>query len=206
MKPINIMKSLDLFLIAQVDKLTESQSYQKIADQFSSTEENVQLIVRYILMSLTIILPLLLALFLFIFTSSLNSDLKIKEEVIHTASQIISQTQDIQTVSRKVFGSPLETQSQLQNVISTTLANGGIDASKVLISNFSNMNQDSVVEVSADLKFNSFSSENFYTFINNLILKSKIKITQIEVKKNKATNLIDGILSISYYSKPVQED
>jgi hypothetical protein len=200
------MKSLDLFLLDQIDKMKESTSYQKMLDTFSSSEESIQFIIKYVLMILTVIIPLSLGFFIYLYSSSLRSDLTVKEDIIKSSSKIIAQTQDVQKMSRTIFGQNLSSQNQLQSKISNTLSSSGIDSSKVLISNFNLDEGDSLNEMTADLKFNSFSSENFYGFINNLVLINKIRIDEIDVNKNKGTNLLDGTLSISYHSKVDSED
>jgi hypothetical protein len=195
------MKSLDLFLLDQIDKIKETPGYQKMLDAFSSSEENTQFIIKYVLMILTTVIPLSICLIVYLYSSSLRSDLAVKESIIKSSANIIANTQEVQKISRTVFGQNLDSQNQLKSKISNTLSSSGIDSSKVSISNFNLEEGDSLNEMTAGLKFNSFSSENFYGFINNLVLRDKIKIDEIDVKKNKATNLLDGILSISYHSK-----
>ena len=206
MKEIVIMKKIDSLIIDLIDKFKDTPYHQKLIDSFSSSEESIQHVIKYFLMIFTVFIPLIIAFYFIYLSTSLRSNLEIKENIINSASNIIAQTQEIEKKSRTVFTAPISSQSQLSSSLSSSLANAGINTSAVKISNFNSDNDDTIQQTSADLKFTGLSSGNFFGFINSLTIRNKFKIEEINIRKNKVTNLLDGVLSISIYSKAEEEE
>lgn len=198
---LKIMKSVDEIIFEGIESLKSSPNYKKIVESFSNSEESTQQLIKTGLMILTLLIPIIIISIMFFISNSSQKKLDINNQIITTTSKILSHKSEIRSLSRTVFGNPINTKNQFSSTISNSLSRVGIDSNKVLISNFNIEPNNNFTELSADLKFNGFSSENLYSFLDVIVLRNKIKIYEIEIKKNTKTNLLDGLLSVIYYGK-----
>lgn len=207
MKPINIMKPIDIFLSDQVFKLQENPEYQKIMDRYSSLDDNEQISMKFFMMAIVTLLPVVIIGSFYFMNSSKKQELAVKSEIILLANSIIEKDNGIKRVANKVFGREVSSESQFKTQISTTISRAGIDIEKVKISGIELEEiSTGINQLTANIKFNGFSSANLYSFLRNLNINKKIKIEEIDIKKNTTSNLLDGVLAIFYYSKISDSD
>jgi hypothetical protein len=207
MKPINIMKPIDKFIIGQLSNLVETSEYQKFLDLFNSWEDKFQNLFKAGLIFLTLFIPFMFAFMFSMFHSSAVNDLEIKEQIISTASSIISRSNDVEKSSRKYFGrKPLISKSDFERELKNALPQKGIDTSKISIGQFNSEEVNGVNESSAQLKFKELSNFNLFGFLNVLSIRSKMKIDEINIKKNASTNLLEGTAKVFHYSKVEVEE
>lgn len=207
MKSLNIMKPIDNSVLELMDKLKDTEQFQKLQNSYSSLEEKEQSYVQAALVSIIIILPLLFLFIFYTFISSKKSDLKMKENIITNANAIIKQDSLLRRESRKALGRNFGGQGNFKSNLTSAISRAGIDTSKLKVLNMDAEELSGGIEkLSADLKFNSFSSENFFAFTRTLGISKKIKIDEIQMHKNKQSNLLDGTFKVFYFSKIPMED
>lgn len=203
MSNTSIMKKLDILIFKEINKLENSDNYQKVSELYSSLEDNVQKIVKACIMAVVIILPLI---FVFIFKLSNNSlidELGLKKDLITSANTFIKSKNDIKRKSRFHIGKQfVESSEEIKKNVQGMLNLAGVDSSKVKISNIDITSEAALItKVKADVKFDSMSNDDIFSFLTNLSSKLKIRIDEISIKKNDSTKLLDGVFTMNYFSK-----
>lgn len=207
MKNINIMKPIDDYLVLQIEKLKEHSQYQRLIDNFSTLEENEQSVIKGIMMISLIIVPLLVIIIFYSITSSLKSELAVKESILQSSKNIISLTNDVKRDEMKALSPHAENESRFKSDISRALSRSGIDNSRMQINNIVfNEQGGNINEVQADIIFKGLSSANMYDFFNDLLIRKKVRLDEIQIKKDVNTHLLDGTASLFYYSKILVEE
>jgi hypothetical protein len=203
---ISIMKTMDEFVLTQIEKLKESPQFHKVVDKYNSLEESEHTIANAILMGITIIVPFIFIIIFYAIFNSQNSILTQNEAIIHSASKIIAQSKELKSQKSQTFGREVTTQSSLKSMISGVLSSSGIDTSKVTIDNFEIFETAGINEVNATVQFKELSSHNVYALLQNLILTNKFKAKNINIEKNRKIQLLNGSIDVIYFSKSVSNN
>jgi hypothetical protein len=197
------MKSIDTFIFIKLDELSNLSEFQKVTDSYSNLDENVQEVIKVILMALIVVIPLLFILIFSSLNSSAKKELDTKDQIITTANELIQKQSLINSAERKILAvNFVDNQSALQGQISSTLSMISVDSSKVKINNFDTEELEGLItKVKADLSFKGFSDQELFAMVNSMVSKLKIRIDEISIKKNETKNILDGIMTVHYYSK-----
>ena len=208
MKQVQIMKKLDTLLFSKLDELKSSVQYQKISDQYSVLDENVQDLIKGLLFLVIFLIPFTVFGIFHLSNSSARQAVETKEELIILAQKLVSRQSAITREERQLMSAQfIDSQSQLKNKITTTLSNNGIDVSNIDLTGFDTEELEGLItKASANLNFTSMSSRDFFKMLNVLVSREKIKFEQINVKKSQSTGLLNGSLLIQYFSKDISED
>ena len=203
MKKIKILKNIDFFLFKQADALIENSEFNKISEAYSSQEDKVQEIIKVILMVLSIGIPLLIIFIFFNINSAKRSQIQIKEDLIETANLLIQKKSLLTSEERRTLSAKyLDSQKGLKSTIKSSLSLISIESTKVQVSDFQSEDLEGLItKLSAKLSFKGLTSEGIMAFFNNLNAKLRIKMDEISIRKNEATNSLDGVMTIHYYSK-----
>lgn len=196
-----IMKSIDLAIIEQINKAKESPQYQTLQDQYDLLEDNMQTVVKYGLFVIASGIPIIIVLISFTFYSLKSSELDTHELIISKASEIIAKSSQIDDVGKDLFGRPIPTEAFLKNQMTSILGRVAIDPQKVIISDFNKDETAGISEISTSLQFNDISSTNFYSLIESLSVTKKFKIKTINLEKNEQSQLLKGKIELLLYSK-----
>lgn len=206
MRKLSIMKPVDRFLIENIDKLVETPEYQKMLDTYNSWEDKVQSAFKGLLLFIIVLIPLTIIMIFWMMNSSAKNRLATAEQIIETGNSIISTSSQVRSISSRYFGKPISTKSNFERELAGSLPSQGIDSSKILIGDFDLNDVEGVNELSAELKFSELSSQNLFGLLNILTIRQKMKIDEINIKKNTTSNLLEGTLSVLHFSPiPVEE-
>jgi len=206
MSKFSIMKPIDTAVYNNIEKLKEGSEYQKFLDNYNSWEDKSQNLFKAAILFVIVLIPLLCILAFTLFNFSKKSDLALKEDIIETGNIILSTSVSAKAKARKYFSKSITTKSDFERQISSALPRQGIDASKILIGEFSSDEVDGVNEIRAQLKFTGISSQNLFGLFTTLGIRQKMKVEQINIKKNKVTNLLEGTLAILHFSPILLEE
>ncbi len=207
MKSLNIMKNIDNSILNIVDKIKATTEFQKMTDKYNLLEDNHQNIFTAVLMIITITLPLLIVLISYIFYSGVKTKVDLNEQMIEAASSIIAKTRQLKIETNDLLGRPITTESMLKNQISSSLSSAGINTSNITISQFNLFENSGVNEVSASLQFKGLSSQNVYSLFEKIFIQGRYKARTINIEKNAQSQLLEGLIELSHYSKaPTQNE
>lgn len=203
MKPLNIMKAIDSAIFSKIDELEGSIQYQKVADSYSTLEEREQDLIKGFMGILLIIIPLII---IYVF-SSINDnaleELQLKKEMISFANEIIDKKQKVKIEAGKVLGQQMiDSQSQIEQKIIGHMNRIGVDTSKLQVKNFeANDLSGNILEAKIDVKFDQLTNDQIFSAISFLVDQDKMKIDNLNIKKNTTSNMLDGVFTVLYYSK-----
>ena len=203
MKKIQIMKTIDTFIFLKLDELSNLSEFQKLTETYSNLEESIQELVKVVLMAIIVLIPLLFIFLFSSFNSSAKKELETKDQIITTANELIQKKSLINTEERKILATNfVDTQNALQSQISNTLSMISVDSTKVNINNFDTEELEGLItKVKADLAFKGFTDQELFAMVNSMVSKLKVRIDEISIKKNETRNILDGIMTVHYYSK-----
>lgn len=204
-KEIEIFKKVDAFIFSKIDELQSHPEYQKIADAYSNLEENIQEAIKVSLMLLLTLVPLLVFWFFYSSNNSLKEDLSLKEQIITTANELIQKKAIITTHSRKILGPTfINSDGALKNKVSSLLSMASVDSSKIKVQNFDAIEEDGyITKVKSDLSFRDLTSQDIFAIFNTLTSKGKMRVDEVSIRKSSSDGLLDGMLTVFYYSKEV---
>jgi hypothetical protein len=203
MAKLEVFKKIDEFLFMKIDELQNNPEYQKIADTYSNLEENVQEFIKVSLMLLVTLIPLLVFWIFFSSNSSLKKDLHTREQVIQVSNELIQKKAIMTAQERKILGSSyVDSAGALKNKITSTISMSSIDTSKIRIQNFDSQELDGfITKVKSDISFKDLSSQDIFAILNSLTTRGKMRVDEISVRKSAGDGLLDGMLTVLYYSK-----
>lgn len=205
MSSLEIMKSIDEFTLKQVEALKLSAPFQQFLETYSEWDEKIQNLFRGALIILVILIPLFFIFSFYLLNSSTHNSLKQKEKIIDLASKVITQTQAITKNSTLYLAKQVSSQNNLENLIKNNLSSLGIDSTKMTVANFNSEEDKSITKINADISFKDFTSNHFFSFLSYLTTGNrKMRIDEIDIKKNTQTNLLEGTITINHFSKAVE--
>jgi len=201
MKIFDLMKTIDQFLFENIEKLKVYDQFQEFVENFNNWEEKHQEIFKGVLLGSIFVIPGFILLIFFMINGSSQSKLDTKYEILKVASKITSQKNEVIKLSTKYLGSPISTKTMLDTQIKGSLGSINIDSTKVTLTSFDNIDEDGLNKITSDIKFKDLSSQNLFGFLRLLTITKKMRIEEIDIKKNTTTNLLEGLITIFHYSK-----
>lgn len=203
MKSLDIMKKIDSAIFSKIDEFESRPEFQKLADSYSSLEEKNQEAIKIIMAIIIFLIPLFL---IFIFSNindSAKEELNLKEEIILYANEVISTQSKVQQESFKILGRQLiDNQTNIEQKIINTMKRVGVDPAKLQVSNFeANELSGNIMEAKIVFKFDGLTNEQIFGALAIMIEQDKMRIENFNIKKNSSSNMLDGVLTILYFSK-----
>lgn len=201
MAKFQIMKSIDQGIMDQIDQAKETPGVQKLIEKYNILEDHEQRIANYILMAIPLIVPLMMILGFFIYSSSVKTELNEKEEIIEKVSKIIAKKAQMRSYTTRVFGKGVNNNGAFKNKVTQVATRKGIDSGKIQVLDFDSIENYGVNHMQAKLVFKGFSDKNLFDLMNGLFVSERFQVDNLNIEKNKGTNLLDGNFEISYYNK-----
>ena len=147
-----------------------------------------------------ILIPFLFVIFLWWGNSQTKKALEIKKQIIEQIALFDGNQNALNNISANYLSpSAIGSQEDLDNRIRNILSQNAIDQEKVTVSNFQQASMSSTVaKVEADLNFTNFGTNDFSIFMRTLVERERLKITKVDLMKNKETNLLQGTISLMH--------
>ena len=199
-KSSNIFIKIDEFIFKKLDLLKNDGVFQKFNDALSNLDEAQQKLVAQITTFTLILIPFLFALFLWWGNSQTKKTLEIKKQIIEQIALFDGNQNALNNISANYLSpSAIGSQEDLDNRIRNILSQNAIDQDKVTVTNFQQTSTSSTVaKVEADLNFTNFGTNDFSIFMRTLVERERLKITKVDLTKNKETNLLQGTISLMH--------
>lgn len=199
-KSSNIFIKIDEFIFKKLDFLKNDGVFQKFNDTLSNLDEAQQKLVAQITTFTLILIPFLFVIFLWWGNSQTKKTLEIKKQIIEQIALFDGNQNALNNISANYLSpSAIGSQEDLDNRIRNILSQNAIDQEKVTVSNFQQTSTSSTVaKVEADLNFTNFGTNDFSIFMRTLVERERLKITKVDLMKNKETNLLQGTISLMH--------
>lgn len=204
MAQFKIMQKFDNKILQLTEKLKNNHEYIKAQDQFGSLDDQSQNFIKTLLPFAVLGIPLLIAFILWGHNSSLKEEAKLKSDIIERAQKIISVRASLGNAEGRTLGTGSITElDQFQQRIINAVSASAIDTAKLKLSNFSSTSlAGDISEARVDLKFTEFSGDELFGMLTSLN-RNKMRVDTVQVRKSKENNLIEGLLSIIFFSRDI---
>ena len=172
-----LFKIIDEAIFEKLDYLQNHPRYIRMTDAYSNLEENIQDLIKAALMLIVTIVPILISMIFISSNSSLKEKLIAKEQIMDVANELIQKRSLVTSQGRKILGPTyVDSEGSLKNKISSLLSMSSIEMSKVNIN-------------------------NIFAAFNSLTARGKMRIDEVSIRKSESDNLLDGMMTLIYYSK-----
>lgn len=197
-----LLKKLDKAVFEQVDKFKLTPNYTALQDFYNGLDEEQQKLFKAALNLVLVLLPLLFLGFLFWQNLNLHKEYELRKGMLEKAQTIIGQKQSLQNAGPRILSmNPIDSDSMMTSRLSNTLSQGGIDTSKVRISNFSSTSiSETVFRSEADIGFSGFTTIQLMNAFTTLVQRERFRISSVDISRNAETNLLNGQFHAIHFS------
>lgn len=201
-KSLPLFHKIDHLIFDRIDKFKLTPNYNPIQDFYNGLEEEQQKVFKGIVILLIFLVPAVLLTGIWWQNDKLKTNLAMRTSIISKANQIIGQSQSLQEITPRVFSpNPIDGQSMMTSRLSSILSSTGVDLSKIQVSNFNSSKISSnVMKSDAKFSFNNVSTDELMNTLMTMITREKFRISQIEIKRNSDTNMLQGSFQAIHYS------
>ncbi|MCO4792345.1 MAG: hypothetical protein KC493_01440 [Bacteriovoracaceae bacterium] len=202
-KKEHIFKIIDEYLFKQVDLAKSSAFTQKVNEQLSVLSQTQQKYLNQFINIGVFLTPFLIVFFLFMGNSSLKSDIETKQEIFEIINNYSSKKKEVSVVSRNVLSPrPVNSKSDLQRILNSTMNSNNVDSSKVQITFFDQTKPNSdLAQSRAQLKFSRLTMSELTGLYTALLRDLKVKIDKMNVTVGSEDRILNGNLEFAHYSK-----
>ena len=199
-KSSNLFSKIDHFIFKKIDHLKNDGVFQKFNDVISLLDESGQKRVAQLTTFFFILAPFIVVLVLWWGNSQTKNELDVKKQIIEQIAVFDGNQTTLNNISSNYLSPTAITgEGDLDSRVKNILSQNNIDQEKVTVSNFHQTStSSSVAKVEADLKFKSFGTNDFSALMRSLVERERLKITKVELIKNKEDNLLEGTISLMH--------
>lgn len=194
---MSLMQMIDRQIESLAERIKEHSSYQDFLENYSNFEEWQQDLIKYAMLALALLLPLLIcSIFMGLYFSA-KSELEIYQKIINTSNQIIQLDKSFKSYNRIVGRSPITN----TNILEGKLGQLGVDRSKLKLQPDSFNYIEDTASTVAIIEFNELSSEELYSLLKRMTINQKMKLQEINIQKSEESNLLQGYVDILYLAQ-----
>lgn len=199
----SIVKKIDQQFFNLASKIKASNAYQNYLAQLESFSDDQQRSINQTISIVIISIPLIICLVLFFQVISTKEQINTYLDLTKRSDDLININNQISLQSRNIINAKnLIDKTAFESELRSLLNGSGIKLENIQLTTFTTSNvMNSVSRGDVTINFNELTSSQFYSLLNNLTNKEKIKIVNIDVKKNIEKNLLQGSLTLVYFFK-----
>jgi len=202
----SLFKRMDTELFKLIEQFKGQSFYIKLQEQISALDEEVLSFVQYISFAILVFIPMLVLMGFFLHNSGLKDNLKLKQDVYSMASRVLSTEKELKKFSLKNFdpGAPLPN-GGLRNKVQSAQNFAGIESAKIKLSQYEADENAFPAFAKTAIRFTEVSTAQLLSFLENLSLRQKLHITELDVQKSSRSKLLSGTLLGTHYVQGAQE-
>lgn len=202
MNLVSLIKKMDQRIFTQVDRLISDSNYQKLIDRINLLDESVaRLVTRSLLITIPII-PLIFVFVIFLFNSSLKSEIAIKNSIKNEIDHYFERESEIQNAAVRVLStSKIQTESDLLSKLRTALSLRNIPTDKVSLSDFVMSNSAGITRSIANLNFKEMNISEFSLLTKEILQTERMKINGLDVSRDNNSKLLSGRMSVIHFGR-----
>lgn len=199
----NFFIKIDEFIFQKIDLLKNDGSFQKMNDYLSGLEEDQQKLFAQLLTFALLIVPYLFVATLWWGNHKAKKNIEVKNQILEQISTLNGNKETLTSVSSTyVSPSPINGKEDLDAKIVNMVSTSGIDQSKVQVLNFNQLStSNNITKVEAMVSFKNFGTQDFSNFMRSLVEQEKFKVVDINLTKDKGTNLLNGKVTLLHLGK-----
>ena len=204
----NPIKQLYHVIFQKIDEAKSHPNYEKFKDLLGQIDEEYKEPAKIISTLLFFCIPLIIIFIFLGINNSLRSDIQVKKDIIKYAGEILGNNEMVEKTSKGVLATAAITSfSALNSQVGQVASSAGIDLSKIKLNDFQNESiSQTVTKAQAQILLTDITTTQLGSFINNLTVRQKMKISAISFKRDNTKKLITGTLTINHFGKNAQTE
>ncbi len=200
MKKKGLFYSLDKNIFNKINTFKSSHIYGHY-HEFIETLSDIQQ--KYVNMAVSyffILIPILIAFYLFLGNTNKRFELNKKKEILEEINIFNSTNTKITVLKRDLVNTlSIKDKSSLENAISNIAGQIPINTGNISVLSFNVVKTiDDLSQLKGQVSFKNFSTKQLSSFLSSLIQK-KINIETIDIKKSQENNSLQGIINLIYF-------
>ena len=198
-----ITKHVDDFIFKQLDIFKESEAKSKINDTLNSLTEQQHKIFSQVGSFILILIPFVILVSVMISNSMLKSEISLKKEILTEVNYFNSKKAEVENVGRQII-SPhsIKNSGELNNRLQRITRQRGISSDSVKVVSFDSLEKSGAIEKSeATIRVYKLTSKNLADLLQRLLDSEKLKIYQMDLKRDDKLSLIEGSIKFTHYAK-----
>lgn len=202
-KSKNVFIKIDEFIFQKLDLFKMDGSFQKINELLSALDEEQKKVFAQVVTFSLFLIPYIFVMVLWWGNHSTKNRIGVKTQILEQVSLLTNNRDALVNVSSNyVSPNAIFGQEDLDNKIRNIISTANIDQDKVSVLNFNQVSTTSTIaKIEAVLSFKNFGTQDFSNFMRSLVETERFKILRINLVKNKATNLLQGEVSLMHLGK-----
>lgn len=203
-----LFQKLDHVIFDLMLKVKTSAGYSKVQEAFNDLEDNAQLAIKYILIAICGVSPLIVVLVLFINVKGSQDNVRQFKEVLERVQHYGQARKNITNSTTRILArTPITSQADFTNRITLAANSAGVDLANIQANDFASETLPGNVQKSIiAIKFSKLSSDQLFTMLLSLAQAQNIKFENIEIKRNDQENLIQGLVTLNHFSKAANDE
>lgn len=203
MSKIKFFQIIDQAIFNQIDQMKNDPNIAKITDSLNAMDDKSQRLASGAISATVILLPVILVSVYFYLNQSLRSSIQIKEDIIAQVAEIDKHNRQLTQISQSSIGAQaFEDRAQLEQRLRILLSQNQIDASKVNVIDFNQINStEMTISSESKIEISRFANQDLSKFLRGLLEREKFKIQDINLNKDTESNLLNGSLTLLHIGK-----
>ncbi len=199
----SLFKKIDSAIFKQIDGLRTDPSFSKVSDFLNNFSEQESRVIQQILSFLFLLIPYLFVLILFISNYQTKKEISLKKQVIEEFDILNSNRENLlATGPQFLANSAIQSQSDIENRVRNILSSNSIDQSKISIKNFDvALSTSTFTKTFSTISFNKFGTNDFNSFLKNIIDLEKFKISKIKMSRDMELELLQGEVELLHLGR-----
>ena len=195
-----IFRYLDDKTFLGADQVKVSSSYQQALSPIDSLPTEVQAYVNRGISLLIPAIPILIFLALLVNNVLMRSDLSIKKELLQLIRDVKVQKAEVHSYERALMSpTQIANKDDFSKRIQGLAVKSQINASLVQTINYEQRQTGELNQSLVKISFESLSTVQLTTFLDQILIKEKVKIENISIEKS--LGLLKGTVDIIHFSK-----
>jgi hypothetical protein len=195
-----IFRYLDDKTFIGADQLKVSSSYQQALSPIESLPSEVQTYVNRSISILLPIIPIIIFLVLLLNNLFMRSDLSTKKELLQLIRDVKTQKAEVLSFERALMSpTQVSTKDDFSKRVQGLAVTSQINASLIQVKSYEQRQTGELNQSLAKVSFKNLSTIQLTTFLDQILIKEKVKIKDISIEKS--LGLLKGTLDIIHFSK-----
>lgn len=206
-KPKDIIKQIDSFIVKQIDILVSSTPWQQASYRVNLLKESHQKAFNHITTNLLTFSPLIIVAIILVINLNMRSSLNSNKSLVRTIDNIARYKNQLTALEKtKLSRTKVSSKSTAQSMLNKILSVKNTSTSKVKITDFSSTKfKSSTIQSSKmTVSFSDFSTTDFVNLLKGLLNNEKALVSSIKLSKIEKTRSLTGTFKVQHYSKAAE--
>ena len=208
MEKLELFKKIDDKIFDEIKKVDSNPEVNKLRDLYLAADEKTRQYFKYGSFALFYIVPIVIVFIMFQSNNELKENIKIKQDIIKTASEVIGKKIAIEQAASVLFSAiPIDSEKAFTSLINKASARLKIDTSKISVSNYESESIANIITKSSIMiNIKGLGGKEVFQLMKELNQNLKMMITFIDLNKANGKEFVAGNFEVIHYTKEIQDE